>query len=350
MEKIEYRAYIKTRVLLQIRPMVIHQELVAAYGSLAPHYSTVLKWANRFKNGREDIEDDLRSGRPVTSFTDLNIEAVRLAIEVNPHATYDEIEAETSINRFTIFEIIHDALELRKVSSRYVPHILSEENRAKRVMACKANLAYFRDGPGRLSDIFTGDEVTIYWRQIGRKTSNASWIGEDEAPRTVVKRSQFDQKTLFSIFFRTTGPVLVHAVERGVTIDNSYYIKNCLSPCLEAIKEQRPSTGTHGMKLLHDGARPHVHQNVHDFLTANHINLVSHPPYSPDLAPCDFWLFDYIKQRLNDHTSQKSLVKAVTNIVDEIPVSEYKKTFDKWIQRLELCVQNEGHYFEHLMK
>jgi len=33
---------------------------------------------------------------------------------------------------------------------------------------------------------------------------------------------------------------------------------------------------------------------------------MDHPPYSPNLAPCDFWRFDYIKQRINDHTSLKS--------------------------------------------
>jgi histone-lysine N-methyltransferase SETMAR len=350
MEKSDYRVYIKIRVALDKSPTEIHDELKAAYPDSFPCYSTVAMWAARFKNGRASVEDDPREGRPVTSFTEQNIELVRQVIEVNPHATYDEIEAETSINRFTIFEIIHDALKLRKVSSRYVPHLLTDENRATRVKYCKENLAFYRDGPGRLCDIFTGDEVMIYWTQLGRKSSNASWVGEGEAPRTVVKRSQFDNKTLFSIFFRTTGPVYVHAVNRGVSIDNSYYVKHCLTPAVKAIKEQRPLSGTHAMKLLHDGARPHIHSNVNNFLERNRIGLVKHPPYSPDLAPCDFWLFDYIKQRLEDYTSQKSLENAVTKIVYDISIREYRKTFEKWIERLELCEKYKGDYFEHLIK
>ena len=221
MEKIEYRAYIKTRVLLDIKPVDIYNELLLAHGHLAPHYNTVVKWAKLFREGRESIEDDPRSGRPLTSFTDTNIELVRQVIDANPHATYDEIEEETSINRYTIQEIIHVALELRKISSRYVPHMLTDENKKKRVKFCKENLAFYRDGSGRLCDILTGDEVIIYWRQLGHKSSNASWLAKDAAPKTIVKRSQFERKTMFSIFFRTTGPVLVHAVNKGVSIDNN---------------------------------------------------------------------------------------------------------------------------------
>ena len=42
---------------------------------------------------------------------------------------------------------------------------------------------------------------------------------------------------------------------------------------------------------------------------------IDHPPYSPDLAPCDFWLFDYIKERLDDEPCAKTLATFVTNIL-----------------------------------
>ena len=43
-----------------------------------------------------------------------------------------------------------------------------------------------------------------------------------------------------------------------------------------------------------------------------------HPPYSPDLAPCDYWLNDYIKNRLTDQPNEKSLARAVSKIVKNI--------------------------------
>jgi histone-lysine N-methyltransferase SETMAR len=77
---------------------------------------------------------------------------------------------------------------------------------------------------------------------------------------------------------------------------------------------------------------------------------MDHPPYSPDLAPSDFWLFDYIKERLTSNSDAKSLMKQITGIVNSIPKEEYKKTlFQKGTERMELCIQNNGDYFEHLL-
>lgn len=350
MEKEFNRYYIKIRCKLAITPVDIHNELVLALGDSAPSYRTVARWASEFNNGREDVKDDPRSGRPVTTVTTANIERIRELIENDPHITYDEIEAETSINQFSIHEIIHGTLKLKKIVSRWVPHELTPKNRQDRLQICRENLAIYRDGPGRLCDILTGDETWIYLRQLGRKSSNACWVSEGEKPKSVVRRDKYEPKIMFSIFFRTSGPVLVHAVEKGKTIDNQYYIENCLDPALNMICQQRKSKGTHNIRLLHDNARPHKHSNVDNFLTEQGIKTIQHPPYSPDLAPSDYWLNDYIKRNLQDHEDKNSLIKAVTKIVRDIPVQEYKKTFDKWIERMEFCVEADGEYFEHFIK
>ncbi len=80
------------------------------------------------------------------------------------------------------------------------------------------------------------------------------------------------------------------------------------------------------------------------------IEITPHPSYSPDLSPCDFWLNDYIKSKLSDHTNEESLTQEVYDIVNNIQVREFKKTFGKLLERMELCVNNNGDYFEHLIK
>ena len=105
--------------------------------------------------------------------------------------------------------------------------------------------------------------------------------------------------------------------------------------------------GIRRIRLLHDNARPHIHANVHN-LQEKGIKLIDHPPYSPDLAPSDFWLFDEIKRRLPDQISQENLHGRVTRILRSIPRKEYLKTFVRYIDRL--CVTAEGDYFEHLLK
>jgi hypothetical protein len=53
---------------------------------------------------------------------------------------------------------------------------------------------------------------------------------------------------------------------------------------------------------------------------------------------------------LADHTNEDSLAQEVSTIMKNIPINEFKKTFDKLLERMELCIENNGDYFEHLIK
>ena len=131
----------------------------------------------------------------------------------------------------------------------------------------------------------TGDEPWFYHKQIGRKSSNAAWTPIGGTPPTVARRSRFSPRTLFCIFFKTTGPVLIHHVDRGDTIDHRYYIDNCLEPLIEEILKQRPTSGTHAIKLHHDNAKPHMHKDVVNYLESEGIKIIRQPANSPSLAP-----------------------------------------------------------------
>ena len=76
---------------------------------------------------------------------------------------------------------------------------------------------------------------------------------------------------------------------------------------------------------------------------------MNHPPYSRDLALSDFWLFDYIKQCLDNHSSAKSLEKPIVETLEVMPHQEYINTFEKWLERMKLCEKCEGENFKHLI-
>jgi transposase len=99
-------------------PKTIHEELTTALRPNAPSYSTVARWAKRFREGRENVNDESRSSRPISELTDTNIQLVRQVINNDPHLTYDDIIAETFLSHGTIERIIHDHLKMRKVTSR----------------------------------------------------------------------------------------------------------------------------------------------------------------------------------------------------------------------------------------
>ena len=121
-------------------------------------------------------------------------------------------------------------------------------------------------------------------------------------------------------------------------------------PIVNEINKQRPNSDTKNTKILHDHVRPHVKKSVKSYLNDNGFTIICHLLYSPDLALSNFWLFDRIKSHLDNHQDVQSQKLQITEIMLGIPKEEYRKTIEKWMERMELCIINDGHYFEHLIK
>ena len=93
---------------------------------MATSMSTIQRWFKHFESVNRSLEDQHRSGCPITETSKSNINRVQKVIEDNPYCTYDEIEALTSLSRGTIQNIIHNSLNLKKLTSRWMPYQLSE--------------------------------------------------------------------------------------------------------------------------------------------------------------------------------------------------------------------------------
>ena len=74
-----------------------------------------------------------------------------------------------------------------------------------------------------------------------------------------------------------------------------FYAENCVREVEKFDKKRRPCTGARGIKLLHDNARPHMSKIVRETMEYNGFEVIDHPPYWPDLPPCDIWLFQELK-------------------------------------------------------
>ena len=69
------------------------------------------------------------------------------------------------------------------------------------------------------------------------------------------------------------------------------------------------------MLLHHDNAPAHAALLTRRFLTANNMTVVSHPPYSPYLAPSDFFLFPKLKMKLKGRRFQTEEIQAESQAV-----------------------------------
>jgi hypothetical protein len=95
--------------------------------------------------------------------------------------------------------------------------------------------------------------------------------------------------------------------------------------------------------MHHDNAPWHVALRVREFLAS--IPVVPHPPYLPDLGPCDFFLFPRLKSTLKGKWFQDvtEIQLNMTRQLQAIPKQAYQICIEKWKDR---CIQSGGLYFE----
>ena len=89
-------------------------------------------------------------------------------------------------------------------------------------------------------------------------------------------------------FFHSTGMIYMHWVPTGQTVNKEYYVE-VLREFRKRFLGKMPVLLKSGQWHFHQDNAP-VHNSilVTDYLTKMGIKTVPQPPYSPDLAPCDF--------------------------------------------------------------
>ena len=74
------------------------------------------------------------------------------------------------------------------------------------------------------------------------------------------------------------------------------------------------------------------------------IKTLPQPPYSPDLAPCDFWLFP--KLRGCPYETIEEMKEAVTKVIDTLTQEDFHRTFQMLLERHNKCIAAGGDYFD----
>ncbi len=156
-----------------------------------------------------------------------------------------------------------------------------------------------------------------------------------------------------TVFFDFQGVIHCEFLEKNATIDSDCYIQT-LSRLKEQIRRKRPflwerdAEGNRSF-LLHQDNAP-VHTSVPTLAKFGEwgINLLAHPPYSPDLAPCDFHLFPKLKEKLRGRRFRNvEAVQAETRkILMAFPAEFYEQAIADLVTRWKKCCAVNGDYFE----
>ena len=154
---IEQRINLKFLVRLGKTPTETFNLLQEVYGDATMSRTRIFEWHKRFREGREDVEDDPKSGRPTTSRTNENVECVREKVRSDRHLTVRMIADELSMNSERVWRIITEDLGMRKVCAKMVPRLLNDGQKENCVQVCQDILKQLEITPDLLSRVVTGD-------------------------------------------------------------------------------------------------------------------------------------------------------------------------------------------------
>lgn len=342
----EQRCSIKFCVKLGESASVTFEKLKQVYGEHCLSRAQVFRWHKLFLEGRENVEDDPRSGRPSTAKTDENVERVRALVGSDRRLTIRMMSEQLNLNTFTVHQILKGDLNMRKICAKMVPKNLTIEQKDTRKNVCVDLLEKIANDPEFFNCVITGDESWIFEYDPETKRQSEEWHTPSSPRPKKCRMSKSKIKSMLICFFDSKGIVHKEFVPPGQTVNQVLY-KSVLERLRKRVIRVRPHIADKWM-LHHDNAPCHTAISIMEFLTSKRITVVLHPPYSPDLSPCDFFLFPKLKHVLKGRHfgTLENIQKTVTEQLKAIPVEDFQRCYQEWEQRLRRCIAAQGNYFE----
>ena len=162
--------------------------------------------------------------------------------------------------------------------------MLSDEQKRVRVENAKKLLKLYPKYTKKTFDnLVTGDETWVYYFEPKRKSSNRIWASKNAKRPSIAKRLRTVKKVLYVIFFDNKGPVMQIPVPKGKTVTGNFYKNVVIKKLKKYYESRRPKTGMKYLRLLHNNAPAHKARIVTEYLEAEKVTVLPHPPFSPFL-------------------------------------------------------------------
>lgn len=325
----------------QLSPKEIKAKLDIEFGLHALKMPTVYKHAREAKFTQKADETREAPGRHIDEQLMTKIKQV---LEDEPNFSVRNIARLINENPSTVHRYLTQYIGLVYKHCYWVPHNLSDSQKVDR--ACQSSqlknlLEKCKHNSYR--NLLTGDQS---WFTLSY-SANGMWLESDEYPTKYVKDSIGSEKIMLTVIWNPFGFHIIDFLPEGTSFNSSYFIEHILTP-LESKKCQIWNQ-SHNRKLhLHlDNSRIHNSKISLKKTIEFGFKRTPQPPYSPDIAPSDFFLFGYVKGKLRGciFTSVDELQEKILEILHSIDHKILKSVFDEWIDRCNWVFLHNGEYY-----
>lgn len=311
------------------------------FGQHAPCMSCIYKWYQKVKLGAESEQEQNKPGRKpdeelLTKIADL--------LEEEPFSSIGHMSRTFNIPKSTAHRYVTKYLGRVYKHTRWVPHLLSNANKILRMNAC-VELVHILSECKKINwlNIITGDQS---WFTFGYG-ENGAWLrNEDEPPIMDGSKIQI-KKIMVTVIWGVHGIYLIDVLPEGTSFDSTYFIEHIINP----LSEMRPKIWKDSKRRkiwLHlDNCRVHNSKVSLEKTEAAGFKRAPHPPYSPDIAPSDFFLFGYTKFKLKGckFEDKSDLIEKIYEILNKISLEKRKAVFEAWIERCNYILAHDGNYY-----
>ncbi|XP_020282790.1 histone-lysine N-methyltransferase SETMAR-like [Pseudomyrmex gracilis] len=346
MERTEIRAVIKFYVLKGKTVTQIKSKLNAVLGNSSPSISTVHTWVTDFKRGRTSCEDAHRSGRPNKVTTPAMIQKIHKIVMDDCRLKLRDIAEIVDISSERVHNILHEHLNMKKLCTQWVPRLLTLDQKQRRMdVSTECLQRYKRNPKDFLSRFVTVGETWVHHYTPDVKEQ---WTETDQPAPKKAKMipSTGNSKVIATVFWDARGIIFVDYFEKGKIITGEYYA-NLLQRLSDEIEAKRPDLATNEV-LFHQNASARTLPVVMAKIYELGFELLPHPSYSPDLAPCEFHLFPNLNKWLGGKrfSSNHEVIDAVNVYFEELEKSFYQSGISALEKRWSKCIEARGDYID----
>lgn len=237
---------------------------------------------------------------------------------------------------------------MKKVSARWVPRMLTDTQKQTRLRVSQSCLDMLQQDPDRfLARFVTMDETWLHHYDPETKQQSMTWKRPSSPTPKKFKAIPSAGKVMGSLFWDSQGVVMIEYLDHGATITGNLYAEQ-IKKLRNFIREERRGKLSKGVLFHQDNAPAHKSRVAMAAIKDAGFELMEHPPYSPDLAPSDFYLFPRLKEHLGGQKFDDD--DAVIAVVQVFLRGQEEDLFKMGIlcleKRYNKCILLKGDYIE----
>lgn len=295
---------------------------------------------------RQSFERNPGQGRPQSETRKNSVTIIEDMIKEDGSLTINKISDVTGLSHSMVQRIIDEDLDVSWRKTRWVPHTLSENNKAVRVERCQVLIDSMQS---RLcmKNLVIVDEKLFYCRNMKPSHTYGTWVFPGGDVTQTPRRSQLEKKFHVIVAVTTIGKHYFEVLSANETINSERYV-TFLENLETFLMAQDEPILPENMRLLQDNARPHTAANTIAYIENRNIRLLRQPPYSPDCNVCDRFIFPRLESRRdNQNANFASMEDLQTFLQNELPLftaDRMKAACRKMIKDMQKIIENNGHY------